>query len=142
MTKISIDLLSELIVSVPTTDKCSSDETKRRTQLPWLQIRMWPSLYYLDGYLEPHRKIINIRFFNIMINSKNKFQFSTNWQNISCSILSQRRIKTKFAHFLKGFVSWVIYKLKERSSLKITTGLARYLGLVSFFHIFRKLVKC
>ena len=53
-------------------------------------------------------KIFNIRFFNIMIYSKNKFQFSMNCQNISCSILSQQGIKTKLAHFLKGLMSWAI----------------------------------
>ena len=53
MSEISIDLLSELIFSVPKTDKCSSGEIKRHTQLSWLRIRMWPSLYYLDSYLKP-----------------------------------------------------------------------------------------
>ena len=51
--EISFVLLSELIFSVPKTDKCSSDVIKRCTQLPWLQIRMWPSLFYLYGYLKP-----------------------------------------------------------------------------------------
>ena len=44
---ISIVHLSELIVSVPKTDKCSSDEIKRCTQ-----IRKWPSLFYLYGYFK------------------------------------------------------------------------------------------
>ena len=52
MSEISIDLLSEPIVSVPKTDKCSLDEIKRRTQLLWLQIQKWPSLYFLDGFLQ------------------------------------------------------------------------------------------
>ena len=54
MSEIYIDLLSELIFSVPKTDKCSSDEIKRRTQLPWLQIQLWLSLFHLNGYLNPH----------------------------------------------------------------------------------------
>ena len=32
MSEISIDLLSELLFSVPKTDKCNSGEIKRRTQ--------------------------------------------------------------------------------------------------------------
>ena len=51
MYEISIVFLSELIVSVPKTDKCSSDDI-RCTQLPWLQIRKWQSLLYLYGYLK------------------------------------------------------------------------------------------
>ena len=39
MSEISNDILSELIVSALRTDKCSSVEIKRRTQLPWLRIR-------------------------------------------------------------------------------------------------------
>ena len=53
MSEISIDHLSALIFSGPKTDKWSYGEIKRRTQLSWLQTRMWPSLYYLDGYLKP-----------------------------------------------------------------------------------------
>ena len=34
--------------------------------------------------------------------SKYKFQFSTNCQNMSCSILSQLGITNKLVHFLKG----------------------------------------
>ena len=77
-----------------------------------------------------------------MIYFKNKFQFSTNCQNKSYSMLSQHGIKTKLARFLKYLMSWEIYKLKESCWLKITTNLTQYLGLVLFFHIFRKLVKC
>ena len=43
-----------------------------------------------------------------MIYYKNKFQFSTNCQKISCSILSQHGITNKLAHFLKGLRSWEI----------------------------------
>ena len=50
--------------------------------------------------------------------------------------------KNKLPHFLKGLRSWVIFELIERNWRKITTILARYLGLVLFFHLFRKLVKC
>ena len=74
-----------------------------------------------------------------MIYSKNKFQFSTNCQNISCSILSKHGIKTKHAHFLKGLMSWTLIEVKKRSWLKITTDLARHLGQVLFFHIFKKI---
>ena len=35
----SIDILSELIVSALKTDKCSLVEIKRRTQIPWLRIQ-------------------------------------------------------------------------------------------------------
>ena len=49
-----------------------------------------------------------------MIYSKNKFQFSTNCQNISCSILSQHGITNKFAHFLKGLRSWAIIQVKRK----------------------------
>ena len=51
-----------------------------------------------------------------MIYSKNKFQFSMNCQNISCSILSQHMITNKLAHFLKGLRSWAI-NLVERKKL-------------------------
>ena len=49
-----------------------------------------------------------------MIYSKNKCQFSTNCQNISCSILSKHGIKTKLAHFLKGLVSWALSEAKTK----------------------------
>ena len=49
-----------------------------------------------------------------MIYSKNKFQFSTNCQNISCSILSKHGIKTEFAHFLKGLMSWALIEAKGK----------------------------
>ena len=49
-----------------------------------------------------------------MIYTKNKFQFSTNCQNISCSILSKHRIKTKLAHFLKGLMSWALIEAKRK----------------------------
>ena len=39
VSEISNDILSELIVSALKTDKCSSVEIKRRTQLTWLRIR-------------------------------------------------------------------------------------------------------
>ena len=65
---------------------------------------MTPDLYafFLKGIITVHEKnlkIFIIRFFSVMIYSKNKFQFSTNGQNISCSILSQHGINTKLAHF-------------------------------------------
>ena len=49
-----------------------------------------------------------------MIYSKNEFQFSTNCQNISCSILSKHGIKTKRAHFLKGLMSWALNEAKRK----------------------------
>ena len=49
-----------------------------------------------------------------MIYSKNKFQFSTNCQNESCSILSQHGITNKLAHFLKGLRSWAIISVKRK----------------------------
>ena len=49
-----------------------------------------------------------------MIYSKNKFQFTTNCQNISCSILSKHGIKTKLAHFLKGLMSWALIEAKRK----------------------------
>ena len=52
MSGISIDLLVEQIVLVPKTDIWSSDEINEGTQLPWLQLQKWPSLYHLYGYLE------------------------------------------------------------------------------------------
>ena len=51
-----------------------------------------------------------------MIYSINKFQFSTNCQNISCSILSQLGITNKLAHFLKGLMSLAII-LSERKKM-------------------------
>ena len=52
VSKICIDLLSELSILVPKTDKCTSDEIKRHTQLSWLQIQKGPSLYYFNDYLK------------------------------------------------------------------------------------------
>ena len=49
-----------------------------------------------------------------MIYSKNKFQFLTNCQNISCSILSRHGIKTKLAHFLKRLMSWALIEAKKK----------------------------
>ena len=49
-----------------------------------------------------------------MINSKNKFQFSTNCQSIACSILSKHGIKTKLAHFLKGLMSLALIEAKRK----------------------------
>ena len=49
-----------------------------------------------------------------MIYSKNKFQFSTNCQNISFSILSKHGIKTKLAHFLKGLMSRALIEAKRK----------------------------
>ena len=76
---------------------------------------MTPDFYsfFLKGILIVNeikiiREIFNIRFFNIRIYSKNKFQFSMNCQNISCNILSQHGIKAKPARFLKGLMSWAI----------------------------------
>ena len=57
-----------MIVAVPKTDKCSSDEIKRRTQLPWLQIRKWLSLDYFDGYLEPRTTWLRGLVFLFVIN--------------------------------------------------------------------------
>ena len=52
------------------------------------------------------------QIFNNMIYYKNKFQFLTNCQNISCSILSKHWIKTKLAHFHKGLMSWTLIEAK------------------------------
>ena len=49
-----------------------------------------------------------------MIYSENKFQFSTNCQIISCSILSQHGITNKLAHFLKGLRLWAIIEVKRK----------------------------
>ena len=50
-----------------------------------------------------------------MIYYKNKIQFSTNCQNISCSILSKHGIKlTKLAHFLKCLMSWALIEAKRK----------------------------
>ena len=49
-----------------------------------------------------------------MIYSKNKFQFSTNYQSISCSILSQHEITNKLAHFLKGLKPWAIILVNRK----------------------------
>ena len=43
-----------------------------------------------------------------------KIQFSTNFQNISCSILSKPGITNKLAHFLKVLRSWAIIKLNRK----------------------------
>ena len=60
------------------------------------------------------KEMFDIRFFNIMIYSKNQFQFSTNCQNISCSILSKHGIKTNLALFLKVLMSWAIINAKRK----------------------------
>ena len=49
-----------------------------------------------------------------MIYSKNKFQYLTNCQNISCNILSKLGITNKLAHVLKGLRSWAIIKVTEK----------------------------
>ena len=49
-----------------------------------------------------------------MIYSKNKFHFSTNCQNISCSILSQHGITSEHAHFLKSLRSWAVIEVKRK----------------------------
>ena len=49
-----------------------------------------------------------------MIYSKNKAQFSTNCQNIKCSILSKLGITNKLAHFLKGLRSLSIIKANRK----------------------------
>ena len=70
--------------------------------------------FFLKGIIIVHElKISFLRFSTSDFSlhdffSKNKFQFSTNCQNISCSILSQHGITNKLAHFLKGLRPWLI----------------------------------
>ena len=65
---------------------------------------------FLKGIIIAREVKINHRFFHHQISfnivySKNKFQFSTNCQNIACSILSKRRLIDKLAYFLEGLKS-------------------------------------
>ena len=59
-------------------------------------------------------KIFNIRFFNTRIYSINKFQFLTNCQNRSCSVMSKLGIINKLVHFLKGLRSWAIIQVNRK----------------------------
>ena len=69
--------------------------------------------FFLKGIIIVHE--LKIKFYDFqhqiflyMIYSKNKFQFFTNYQNISCSILSQHGKTNKLEHFLEGLRSWAI----------------------------------
>ena len=48
-----------------------------------------------------------------IIYSNNKFRFSTNYQNVQCSILSQLGLTNKLAFFLEGLRSYDQVKRKK-----------------------------
>ena len=51
--------------------------------------------------------------FLYIVYSKNKFQFSTNCQNVLCCILSQLGLTNKIAYFLDGLRSYAIIWFKH-----------------------------
>ena len=66
--------------------------------------------FFLKGIIITHEIKTNSWDFQYQISLyiiyfENKFQFSTNCQNISCSILSQLGLTNKLAYFLEGLRS-------------------------------------
>ena len=77
------------------------------------EIKSVTPFFFLKGIIIVHEiKINSLDFqhniFNIRFILKNKFQFSTNCQHISCSSLSQLGITNKLVHFLKDLRPWAI----------------------------------
>ena len=68
-----------------------------------------------------------------MIYSENKFQFSTNCHNISCSILSKHGITNKLAHFIKGLRLWAIIYVKRK---KLAEDYNRFSSIFRTYFIF------